>query len=438
MSRQTTAIVGLGITGYSCLRYLHDRDELLVLDTREAPPFIDAVREEFPELTVHCGVREHAFEGVDRIIVSPGMSLDSCLLADVRARVPLLSDIDLFCEAAEAPILAITGTNGKSTVTALAGHLLASAGVHAPVGGNLGEAALDILDDEAQAYVLELSSFQLERLSPHAFAAATILNLTEDHLDRHGDMASYRASKQRIYRRCGLAVCNRADPATQPEAVVSRSTSFGPDAPEASHWGVREIAGERMLARGEEPVLACAELPLAGRHNEQNALAACALLEDFGLPVKRLAAGLRSFQGLRHRCELVAEIHGVRYVNDSKATNVGATVAALAGFADERVVLIAGGDGKGADFSPLADAVRGSVQEVVTLGRDGERLGSALADVVPTRQVASMAQAVSAAAALAAAGDVVLLSPACASLDSYENFAARGDDFAACVRRLGS
>jgi UDP-N-acetylmuramoylalanine--D-glutamate ligase len=438
MKRRHTAIVGLGITGYSCLRYLHGRDDLLILDTREAPPFLDAVRNEFPELPVRCGVREHDFDAVDRIIVSPGMSLDSCLLSKVRGRVPLLSDIDLFCEAAQAPILAITGTNGKSTVTALVGHLLACGGVRAPVGGNLGEAALDILDDDAEAYVLELSSFQLERLAPHRFAAATILNLTEDHLDRHGDMVSYRASKQRIYRRCDLAVCNRADPATRPEAAVARLTSFGPDVPEPGHWGVRELGGERMLARGDEPVLACAQLPLAGRHNEQNALAACALLEDFSLAAPALADGLRTFRGLRHRCELVAEIDGVRFVNDSKATNVGATVAALAGFAGEGVVLIAGGDGKGADFSPLGEAVRGSVREVVTLGRDGKRLGAALAAAVPVTHVASMAEAVRTAAAAARPGDVVLLSPACASLDSYTNFAARGDDFAACVRSLHS
>jgi UDP-N-acetylmuramoylalanine--D-glutamate ligase len=441
MSRRRTAIIGLGVTGFSCVRFLHGREELLVLDTRDAPPMLARLNTEFPDVEAVCGAREHDFAGVDRIIVSPGVGLDHCLLAGVGGSIPLESDIDLFCEAARAPIVAITGTNGKSTVTSLVGHLLTAAERRTAVGGNLGDAALDLLDPEAQAYVLELSSFQLERLRSHHFAAACILNVTADHLDRHGDLAGYAASKQRIYRDCALAVANRADPLTLPAGSVERLITFGPDAPEAGHWGIAESAGERFLARGRERLLECSALPVAGRHNEQNVLAACALIEDWQIPAATLTDGLISFRGLPHRCQRVAARRGVEFVNDSKATNVGATLAALEGFARPgapHIVLIAGGDGKGADFAPLKPAVADAVKLVVVLGQDAERLERTLAPVVPCRMVKTMEEAVATAADAASEGDVVLLSPACASLDMYTNFAARGDHFARCVEALAS
>lgn len=441
MSAGRTAIIGLGVTGFSCVKFLHGREELLVLDTRDAPPMLSKLAAEFPDVEVICGARDHDFAGVSRIIVSPGVGLDHCLLNGVSGRIPLDSDIDLFCDEARAPIVAITGTNGKSTVTSLVGHLLTVAGRRAQAGGNLGDAALDLLDREAQAYVLELSSFQLERLRSHRFEAACILNVTADHLDRHGDLERYAASKQRIYRDCALAVANRADPKTMPTGNVERLITFGPQAPEAGHWGVVESGGERFLARGEEPLLACSALPVAGRHNEQNALAACALLDGWQIPSATLADGLVSFQGLPHRCQRVAVRRGVEFVNDSKATNVGATLAALDGFARPgapHIVLIAGGDGKGADFAPLTPAVAAAVKLLVVFGQDALRLERTLSSAVPCRVVKDMEEAVGAAEAASVEGDVVLLSPACASLDMYANFAARGDHFARCVEALAS
>ncbi len=433
-----TAIVGLGVTGLSCVRFLEGDDELVVVDTRAAPPMLATLQAQFPAVRVHTGVSDFDFSACDRVVVSPGVSLDSCLLHGVSG--PLVSDIDLFCEAATAPIYAITGTNGKSTVTSLTGHLLNHAGRHTPVGGNLGDAALEVLSADADAYVLELSSFQLERMQAHRLRAATILNVSEDHLDRHGDMEAYVASKQRIYRNCDLAVALRGDPSTYPARDVPQLVTFGADAPDDERsWGVREVDGERWLAEGSSNVLPVSELPIRGRHNELNALAACALLHDTGISTEVLTEGLRSFTGLPHRCQHVAVVSGVSYVNDSKATNVGATLAALEGLGDAgepRIVLIAGGDGKGAEFSALREAVQRHVKTLVLIGRDGPLLAHALTGATAITRAESMREAVEVAARAAAAGDTVLLSPACASFDMYSGFAARGDDFSACVGGL--
>jgi UDP-N-acetylmuramoylalanine--D-glutamate ligase len=439
MTMQRTAIIGLGVTGYSCVKYLHGRDRLLVLDTRMQPPLLEKLQAEFPDVEVVCGARQFDPSGFDRVMVSPGVSLDSCLLKDAIGRVRFDSDIDLFCEAAEAPIIAVTGTNGKSTVTDLTGHLLNAAGTHTPTGGNLGEAALDMLDRDAAAYVLELSSFQLERMRDHHFLAATILNVSEDHIDRHGDMAAYQQSKQRIYRDCGLALANRDDPQSFPDRTIPQLVTFGADAPEDGNWGIVEREGRRYLACGDRLVCPCDRLRIAGRHNEQNALAACALAEAAGLEDAELAAGLAGYQGLAHRCQRLATVGGVDYINDSKATNVGATLAALKGFGDtsrRRLLLIAGGDGKGADFSPLRDPVGRYVRELAVFGQDAEKITAVVGDVTNTVQVADMASAVAHLHARAREGDVILLSPACASLDMYTSFAARGEDFGRCVQQV--
>ncbi|NBC22803.1 MAG: UDP-N-acetylmuramoyl-L-alanine--D-glutamate ligase [Gammaproteobacteria bacterium] len=439
-----TAIIGMGVTGLSCLRYLAAREDgaPLVLDTRDAPPNADAARSLCPDAEYRFGAAacRASFEGVARVIVSPGVSLDHELVRRAAAAGAAVdSDIDVFCEAAPAPIYAVTGTNGKSTVTALAGHLLAGLGRNPGVGGNIGEPALDLLDEARDCYVLELSSFQLERLREQAFAAATILNVTEDHLDRHGSMAAYAASKQRIYRRTAVAVANRADPLTLPESEVPELVTFGLDAPAAGQWGLIDVDGATTLARGDEPLLGAAELPIAGLHNALNALAACALVSAGGAPLADLAGALRSFRGLPHRCLTVAERGGVRFVDDSKATNVGATLAALEGLGDaarRHLVLIAGGDGKGTEFGALAEPVGRYVKALVLLGQDAPRLELALADRAPVTRVTDMPQAVAAAAAVAQPGDVVLLSPACASLDMFRNYAHRGEAFVAAVEAL--
>lgn len=444
MTKPKTLVIGLGITGLSCVRYLAASDDLTVIDTRGEPPGLADFRREFPDVPLQLGAAriEHAAD-FDRVVVSPGISLDAPLLANLPAGVPLVSDIDLFCEAAAAPIVGVTGTNGKSTVTSLVGHLLNSAGIRAVVGGNLGDAALSLLDRRAEVYVLELSSFQLERMAGHRFRAATVLNVTEDHLDRHGSMAAYVAAKQRIYRNCGLAVAHRGEAATYPETDCPLTT-FGDDAPEEGHWGIRIRDGERWLVRGETPVIRASTLPLAGVHNEQNVLAAMALTSAFEVSLAALAEGVRDFSGLPHRCQRVGEVGGVTYINDSKATNVGATEAALLGLGctlptdAPHIVLIAGGDGKGADFRVLADVVGRFVKALVLLGRDAPALQAALGEQTETHRVDDMDQAVALAAGIARPGDLVLLSPACASLDMYRNFAARGDHFARAVEGLAA
>jgi UDP-N-acetylmuramoylalanine--D-glutamate ligase len=444
VAKQKTLIVGLGITGLSCVRYLASRDDVSVLDTRSEPPGLAEFRREFPGIPLRLGVSDVGpAVDFDRVVVSPGVSLDDPLLDGLPDDVPLVSDIDLFCEAVDAPIVGVTGTNGKSTVTSLVGHLLNGSGIHAVVGGNLGEAALGLLDRRAEVYVLELSSFQLERMATHHFKAATVLNVTEDHLDRHGSMAAYVAAKQRIYRDCGLAVAHRGEDATYPESGCP-VTTFGDDAPEEGHWGIRIRDGQRWLTRGELPIVASADLPLAGVHNEQNVLAAMALSSAFEVSMEAVARAVRSFRGLPHRCERVAEVGGVTYINDSKATNVGATEAALIGLGSTlppdapHIVLIAGGDGKGADFRALANVVGRFVKALVLLGRDAPALQAALGEQTRTYRVADMDEAVTLAAEIARSGDLVLLSPACASLDMYRNFAARGDHFARAVGALAA
>ncbi|MFU8815893.1 MAG: UDP-N-acetylmuramoyl-L-alanine--D-glutamate ligase [Pseudomonadales bacterium] len=442
-----TAIIGLGVTGYSCLRYLAGEDELLVLDTRDAPPYGAAAQAGWPGVDYRFGAAacDAPFAGVDRVVVSPGVGLDHPLVRRaVAAGAAVVSDIDLFCQAARAPIYAITGTNGKSTVTALAGHLLEALGRHPGVGGNLGEPALGLLAEPRDCYVLELSSFQLERMAGYGFHAAALLNVTEDHLDRHGSLAAYTASKRRIFRGAHRAVANRDDPLTLPDSAVDELLTFGLDAPAPGHWGLRRIDGAQTLCRGDEALMRLADLPLAGMHNGLNVLAACALVAadaPLGNPSgSELAAAVAGFRGLPHRCQRVAEVAGVAFVDDSKATNVGAALAALAGLGGSRpsLILIAGGDGKGADFAPLADPVRRYVKSVVLLGRDAPLLQRALQGAAPITRVADMSQAVSAAMAAAAPGDTVLLSPACASLDMYRDYAARGEAFAAAVEALGA
>jgi UDP-N-acetylmuramoylalanine--D-glutamate ligase len=439
-----TAIIGMGVTGLSCLRYLAGKHDLVVLDTRDEPPNGAAARAGHPEVECHFGASacEVSLAGIGRVIVSPGVALDHPLVRRARAAgAAVVSDIDLFCEAARAPIYAVTGTNGKSTVTALAGHLLAALGRHPAVGGNLGEPALDLLADDRDCYVLELSSFQLERLSRHRFEAAAMLNVSEDHIDRHGSLEGYAASKRRIFTDVGRAVCNRQDPLTRPDGPVGELVTFGIDPPHDGHWGLAERDGATTLMWGEVPVVTLDALPLAGLHNALNVLAAFALTAEPQTAAGALAGAVAGFEGLPHRCQTVANVAGVRFIDDSKATNVGAVLAALEGLGarsgdSPRLILIAGGDGKGADFSPLRDPVRRFVKAVVLIGRDAPVLEGVLAGCVPVTRAAGMEDAVRAAMAQAEHGDTVLLSPACASLDMYRNYAERGNAFRTAASSL--
>ncbi len=454
-------VLGLGASGLSMVRLALSRGarSIAVHDSRERPPGLDELRRIAPAARCHSGplVASH-FTDIDCIAISPGVSPNQFPIRNaVAAGIPLLGDIELFARslpdgAARPVVLAVTGTNGKTTVTTLAGALARAGGFDVEVAGNIGPPALDaLLAREAagrmpQVWVLELSSFQLETTSSLPVDAAVMLNLTEDHLDRHDGLAAYAAAKARIFRSARLQVLNRDDPASLAMRTGTLPVlDFGLDAPAGpGHYGLaRGADGSLFLADGERHVLPLEALRLAGRHNASNALAALALVQPLGIPQSRLAAALREFAGLAHRVELVAECGGVRFYDDSKGTNVGATVAALNGLGASlattssqsgRIVLIAGGDGKGQRFEPLCDPVRRYVREVVLIGRDALRIERTLAGTVPIRQATDMPDAVARARAVAAPGDAVLLSPACASLDMFRDYAHRAEVFIAAVK----
>jgi UDP-N-acetylmuramoylalanine--D-glutamate ligase len=444
-----TLIVGLGKTGVSCARYLRAQGVMAaVTDSRDNPPGLETLRQEMTDLAVFVGgFRPEVFAAAERLVVSPGVPLAEPLIQEALARgVSVVGDVELFARAAEAPICAITGSNGKSTVTSLVGLMARRDGRAVAVGGNLGEPVLDLLDPAADLYVLELSSFQLETTRSLEARVAVCLNLSPDHMDRYASLEAYAAAKARIYAGAEIAVVNRDDPRAlamveaNPPAT-GLTLGFTLDAPGEHDFGLREHAGATWLCRGERPLMPASELLLPGRHNLTNALAALALGEGCGLDAQACIEALRQFRGLDHRTQFVAERRGVRWYDDSKGTNPGATIAALEGLADpERgrlVVLIAGGDGKGADFTPLGPAVARAARAVVLIGRDAPAIGRVLAEGTRVANARDMADAVRQAAALAEPGDHVLLSPACASFDMFDDYIHRGRVFAEAVRRLG-
>jgi UDP-N-acetylmuramoylalanine--D-glutamate ligase len=438
-------VVGLGATGLSCARHLAARGhEVMAVDSRAAPPALDRLRAELPAVAVRTGGFVAAdFAGRDLLVVSPGVSLrEPAIAAAIAAGAEPVGDVELFARAlAERdprPVLAITGSNGKSTVTSLVGAMCRAAGLDAAVGGNIGVPVLDLLrGPPPDCYVLELSSFQLETTCTLNARAAAVLNVSADHMDRYRDLDEYAAAKARIFHGDGTPVLNADDPLVMRLAPPGRArVCFGLGAPQADHdYGVVDRGGEPWLARGARALLPAAELPLPGRHNLANALAAMALAECGGVPFDAMKRALAGFKGLPHRTELVLERDGVRWINDSKGTNVGATVAALSGMR-EPVILIAGGDGKGADFGALRPAVAAHARGVVLIGRDAPRLAAALEGAAPLVHAIDMEAAVRAARDLARPGDVVLLSPACASFDMYRNYEHRGEVFRTAVHRV--
>ena len=436
-----TVVVGLGRTGMSVVRHLRAQGlSVAVTDTRAAPPALAQLRALAPEITVSAGgLDQGLLEGADAIVVSPGMAARGAFFDAARARgLPVCGDIELFARAARAPVVGITGTNGKSTVTTLVGDMAQRAGRRTRVGGNLGEPALELLDPGAELYVLELSSYQLDTTESLTLAAAAVLNVSADHLDRYGSLAAYAASKARIFRHCGTAVVNADDPLVLAMAVAAtRRLRFSLDAASGADYTLQTHGGREWLARGAERWLALDELKLAGRHNAANALAALALGEALELPRAAMLAALREFPGLPHRSAWVADVAGVRYVDDSKGTNVGATLAAIGGF-NGPLLLIAGGLGKGQDFAPLAGAIRGKVRHALLIGQDAPALGAALAGSCAIDYCATLEAAVAMAAGYARKGDTVLLSPACASQDMFHDYAQRGAAFAAAVRGLAA
>lgn len=437
-----TLVVGLGQTGLACARFLAARGEsFAVADSREQPPGIEELEKDMPSVPVYLGPFDKGlFKHASRLLLSPGVAPQEPVIAEAVAQgVELLGDIELFARHVEAPVVAITGSNGKSTVTALLGEMARTAGRAALVGGNIGTAALELLDAPTpELYVLELSSFQLEVTATLNCHAAAVLNVSEDHLDRHGNLADYAAIKSRIYRGEGVMVINADDPVVAAMAEAGREiVRFTLNEPKtAVDFGLREHHGETWLARGESLLMPAAEVRIPGRHNLANALAALALGDSCGLPLPAMLQALREFPGLPHRCQWVAEIDGVNYYEDSKGTNVGATLAAIEGMPGEKVVLIAGGQGKGQDFSPLRDVVASRCRAVVLIGEDAPLLARTLDRTTAISRAATMDSAVAQAAALARPGDSVLLSPACASFDMFSNYVERGEHFVAAVREM--
>ncbi|MCP5143793.1 MAG: UDP-N-acetylmuramoyl-L-alanine--D-glutamate ligase [Gammaproteobacteria bacterium] len=442
--RTPIAIVGLGVSGLSVARFCQ-REGLryFVMDTRVQPPLLQTLRSEAADVEVHCGELDAAcLRGAGTIVVSPGLPLNLPALADAAATgTPVVGDIELFLAYAKAPVIAITGSNGKSTVTTLVATLLRTAGCSVREGGNLAPAALDLLDAEVpDYYVLELSSFQLERTPSMHSAAAALLNISPDHLDRHADMKEYLQAKLNVFRRTDCAVINRDDPAlANVVPVAGRSVGFTLGEPVcANDFGVIVQDNVRWIAKGRQLIARVSDITIAGEHNIANALAACALVDGVGESLSGIANGLREFAGLPHRCQFVGCINGVDYYNDSKATNIGAALAAIQGiFAARSGVLIAGGQGKGADFTDFGAIVAAHARAVVLLGQDALKIAAALPADFPRRFVEDMNQAVAAAIELARPGDAVLLAPACASLDMYSNYAERGDRFVQAVQRSG-
>jgi len=443
MSANLHVIVGLGVTGFSCARYLKEQGiPFAVVDTRENPPQLNLFQEAFPDVSLSLGKwDETVFKDAAYIILSPGVSVDEPLIAAQRKRgIPVIGDIELFVKNSHVPIIAITGTNAKSTVTTLVGKMMEAAGYRVQVGGNLGIPALDLIDKAhpPEVFVLELSSFQLETTYSLRAKVASVLNITPDHLDRHKTMAQYQLAKHRIYEQCQLAIYNRDDRLTYTDHV-SNKLAFTMQLPAKDEFGLMEKAGNTYLAFGEQLLLAVNELPVIGKHYQANALAALAIGHGFGLPFEPMLDVLRQFKGLPHRCQLVRERDGVRWYNDSKGTNVGATQAAIEGLGSVipgKLILIAGGLGKGADFSPLLPFIRKYVRHVVLMGTAAAELAALFASEVPYSMADSMEEAVQVAAQQALPKDSVLLSPACASYDMFKHFEHRGDVFTALVNKL--
>ncbi len=443
-SDRFTLVIGLGKTGFSCARYLHDKGErFAMLDTRAHPPQLARFQQEFPGIAVHCGpLAARLLGSASRIVVSPGVArLEPAIVAADAAGIDILGDIDLFCVEVQAPIIAITGSNAKSTVTTLVGEMAAADGRDVGVGGNLGLPVLDLLrEGEKALYVLELSSFQLETTERLQAEVATILNISADHMDRYASMADYHQAKQRIYRGCRHAVYNGEDLLTQPLLPDNvTQVRFAVQRPDLNDFGVIEHEGETWLAQGLTPLMPTSTMALRGKHHVANALAALALGHAAGLSMAAMLAVLTGFAGLRHRCQWVRCLNGVDYYNDSKGTNVGATLAAIGGLGPTitgKIILIAGGEGKGADFTELAAPMFRWGRAALLIGRDSASISAILPASLAQEHCATLEQAVARAAQLAEPGDSVLLSPACASFDMFTGFEQRGDHFINAVEAL--
>jgi len=452
LREQTVLVLGLGETGLSLARWLSEQGaNVRIADSRNEPPGVVALRSELPRADVRCGpFGDDLLQGVDRIAISPGVPVAEPLVQlAIERGIPVEGDIELLAQLLatndyrhNTRVIAITGANGKTTVTSMVGEMCKAAGLDTQVAGNISPAVLDALrgrKHQPQVWVLELSSFQLETTSTLDADAAVVLNVTEDHLDRYaGSMDAYAAAKARIFNGNGVQIVNRDDSRSAAMLIPGRSqVSFGLNAPlNRQDWGVARDGAETWLMQGPQKILRADELQVSGMHNVANALAALALCRSLGMPLQPLVQALRTFRGLPHRVEKVAEVGGITYYDDSKGTNVGATEAALKGLGKPAIVIL-GGDGKGQDFSPLKDAVAQHGRAAVLIGRDAPLIEKALQGCgKPVLKALDMDEAVKVATANALPGDAVLMSPACASFDMYRSYLHRAEVFIAAVKKL--
>ena len=448
-------VVGLGQSGLSVAHYLANQGyQVAITDAQAAPSLADKLP---TEITIRQfgAIDADLLQQAARIIISPGISLATEAVAAARqANIPVVSDIQLFCEACTVPIVAITGSNAKSTVTTLVGQMAADAGVNVGVGGNIGVPALTLLNnDEMALAVLELSSFQLETVTNLGAQVATVLNMSPDHLDRHGDMLGYHQAKHRVFQGAKSVVINREDALTRPlvaDNLPRLSTSI--QAPDKGHYGlITDPEGQTYLARGTERLLSADKLLIKGRHNLLNAQAALALGELAGLPLDSMLNTLQQFTGLEHRCQYVAKVADLDYFNDSKGTNIGSTMAAIEGLGavyapkDGKLLLILGGQGKGQKFGDLTPFINQYVSQVLFIGEDAKLIeqhlrAAKISDDVALHQCQTLENAFATIQQVTASSlsqvQAVLLSPACASFDQYSGYAARGEHFSQLVREL--
>jgi len=433
-------VVGLGLTGLSVVRYLSTCEcSLVVVDSRMTPPCLEQLKNEYPDVTMHLGSFEPSlFVGAKQIIVSPGVALQELALQSaIDKGIDVIGDIELFAQQNRSPVIAVTGSNGKSTVVSLLGAMAKTAGIHAVVGGNIGVPILDAMSDAVELYILELSSFQLESLQSLKPVAATVLNVSPDHLDRYANYAAYINAKQQIYLDSAVAVINRDDQIVALTENESRQSGFTLGEPQNHDFGLRKINDESWLCQGQNMLIAVNALKITGAYNVANALAALALGSAAKIPMKAMLETLRTFTGLPHRTQWVTEKNQVTWINDSKGTNVGATLAAINGIqVNNQLILIAGGMAKNADFSQLSETLCDKARAVILMGQDASLIDQSLQQRVPVTYAESMMDAVALAAEIAQPGDTILLSPACASFDMFKGYEHRGDEFVKSIGKL--
>jgi UDP-N-acetylmuramoylalanine--D-glutamate ligase len=447
LTAKKIVVLGAGLTGLSCVLYLKENGfTCSVNDSRDNAVNIDVFEKEFAKTKLTLGTWDKALiASADVLLVSPGIDTSvNEISSAINPQCIVAGDVELYCQNSTTPILAVTGSNGKSTVVSLLTFVGQKLGKKVELGGNIGVPVLEQSKKLLDCLVLELSSFQLETLRSMKAIAATVLNVSDDHLDRHKSIENYAAIKQGIYKQCQTAVINRDDGNTHYDATEQRIISFGTDTALEGHFGIEVIAGRKQLMFGSTPLILVDELPITGLHNALNCLAVLALGYSAGWPLNEMLEHIVEFKGLPHRCQLVSKYKKVQWINDSKATNVGATLAAIEGLAaimssDSHLYVIAGGDGKGADFTPLQAVIAEHVTHVYTLGKDGDEVASLVDKAnTPNSKVSSIEEAVSSLGKLVKSGDIVLLSPACASIDMFKNFAERGEVFVNAVNKLSS